>query len=188
MRSCQFFMLGLVSVFVVGSAHAAENGFYVGAAIADTQTQYRGAFSDFADDQDTGFKVMGGWRPADWFAVEGSYFDLGEVTIGGNVPDLSPVKLEQKGYGVFGMLLLDIKLVDLFAKAGIVRSTADLSLSTIAGPLSTGDRDTDLAWGAGAQVRFGQVAARLEYERFQISNGNSFGHPDMVSLGITWTF
>jgi hypothetical protein len=79
-------------------------------------------------------------------------------------------------------------MFDLFAKAGAVKSSADLTTSTIAGPASSVDHDTDFAWGAGAQVRFRKLAARIEYERLEISNGNSFKPPKVISVGITWSF
>jgi hypothetical protein len=38
------------------------------------------------------------------------------------------------------------------------------------GPLST--NGTDFAWGIGAQAHINMFGARLEYERFNISNTN----------------
>lgn len=188
MRLLQLAAICVVSGLFAVSGHAAEEGFYVGAAIGETETRHRGGLGDVFDDQDSAFKIIGGWRPVDWFAIEGSYFDLGDVTLFETVPDLSPFRLEQRGYDAFGVFLLEIGTFDLFAKAGIVKSAADLTINTIAGPASSVDHDTDFAWGAGAQAWFGKVAARLEYERLQISNGDGFRPPKMISLGITWTF
>lgn len=189
MRSLQLLVVtAVIASLVAGGAHAAENGFYVGAAAGEAETRHKIGLGDIFDDQDSSFKVIGGWRLVDWFALEGSYFDLGEITLRRTAPDLSPFKLEQKGYDAFGVFLLDIAMFDLFAKAGIVKSSADLTTNTIAGPVSSVDRDTDFAWGGGAQVAFGKLAARIEYERLEISNGNSFEPPKMISLGVTWTF
>jgi hypothetical protein len=38
------------------------------------------------------------------------------------------------------------------------------------------------------QFRFKKLATRIEYEQLTISNGERFEHPELVSLGITWTF
>ena len=87
------------------------------------------------------------------------------------------------------MFLIEIASFDLFAKAGVVKSSADLTTSLSGGQqASSVDHDTDFAWGAGAQIRFRKLAARIEYERLEISNGNSFEPPTIVSFGITWTF
>ncbi len=188
MRALHVLAAGGMACFFAAGGHAAENGFYVGAARGETETRHKVGLGAVFDERDSSFKVIAGWRPVDWFAVEGSYFDLGDVTLHQVVPDLSPFKLEQKGYDVFAVLLIDIAMIDLFAKAGAVKSSADLTTNTIAGPASSVDHDTDFAWGAGAQIRFRKLAARIEYERLQISNGNSFKPPKVVSLGVIWSF
>jgi opacity protein-like surface antigen len=181
-------MVIVLAGLVAARAHAAEHGLYFGAAHGEAETRHKVGLGSLFDEQDQTFKIMGGYRPVDWFAVESSYFDLGEVTLYRSVPDLSPFRLEQKGYDVFAVFFVDVANVDLFAKAGGVWSRADLTTSTIAGPSSSVDQDTDFAWGAGAQIRFRKLAARIEYERLEISNGNSFKPPKVVSVGVTWTF
>jgi hypothetical protein len=178
---------GMACLFASGS-HAAENGFYIGAASGEMETRDKIGLGTTYDQQDSSFKVIGGWRPVDWFALEGSYFDLGEVTLQQSAPGLAPFRLEQKGYDVFAVFLVDVAIVDLFVKTGAVKSSADLTTNPVGSPSSSVDRDTDFAWGAGAQVRFRKVAARIEYERLEISNGNSFKPPKVVSVGITWSF
>jgi opacity protein-like surface antigen len=188
MKSLHLLFAGAIASLVALNVRAAENGFYIGAGTGETETRHKGGLGEIFDEQDRSFKVMGGWRPVDWFAIEGSFFDLGEVTLYRPVPDLSPFKLEQKGHAVFAVFFVDVAIVDLFAKAGAVRSSADLTTSTIAGPASSVDQDTDFAWGAGAQLKFRKLAARIEYERLEISNGNGFKPPKVVSVGVTWTF
>lgn len=187
MRALHVVAAGGVACFFAASGHAAENGFYFGAARGEAETHHERLGSLF-DDQDSSFKVIGGWRPVDWFALEGSYFDLGDVTLQQTVQDLSPFRLEQKGYDAFAVLLVDIAMFDLFAKAGVVWSRADSTTSTIAGPFSSVDQDTDFAWGAGAQFRVRKLTTRIEYERLEISNGNSFKPPRVISIGLIWSF
>ena len=86
------------------------------------------------------------------------------------------------------MGLWEIGAVDLFAKGGIVNSDADLTQGTGGGQTSSVDEDTDFGWGLGVQFRFRKLATRIEYEKLTISNGERFEHPEMISLGITWTF
>jgi opacity protein-like surface antigen len=173
---------------LAAGAHAAENGFYVGAASGEMETRHKVGLGNAYDDQDSSFKVIAGWRPVDWFAIEGSYFDLGDVTLQQSAPGLQPFRLEQKGYDAFAVFLVDIAMFDLFLKAGAVKSSADLTTSTIAGPASSVDQDTDFAWGAGAQFRARKLVTRIEYERLEISNGNSFKPPKVVSVGVIWSF
>ena len=173
---------------VVNVSRADEHGFYFGGALGQSQTRDRNAPGNAFDDTDTAIKIVGGWRPVDWFAVEGGYYDLGEVALRRNVPDLSPFALEQTVYGGFAEFLLDIARFDLFGKIGLIRSKADYTSNTLIGPVTWTDRDTDLAWGLGAQVHIGRAAARIEYERLHISNGPDFRSPKLISVGMTWRF
>ena len=43
---------------------------------------------------------------------------------------------------------------------------------------------SDPTYGAGAQMRLGSFALRLEYERFDFDHDSS----DLVSIGFTYTF
>jgi hypothetical protein len=192
MRAVHLVSAGVVACLLMQAAEAADNGIYAGLTIGQAQTEFPDDVSDVFDDKDTGFKLLVGLRPMDWWAVEVAYIDLGEVTQSTDIPVFDSFKLEQSAFGAFGLLLYDISMVDLFAKAGLVRWDAELSAnSPIFGPIPLRVREngTDLAWGLGAQVRFGSLAARLEYERYEIDSSDGLiGKPDMVSLGLTWTF
>ncbi|HEY9181710.1 MAG TPA: outer membrane beta-barrel protein [Gammaproteobacteria bacterium] len=188
MRSLHLAMAGVAACFVAELARAAEDGIYIGAGRGQVETDDTLGLGEVYDDQDTVNKLILGWRPIDWFAVEASYFDLGAVTLSQSQPALAPYRLEQDGWNVFAAFMLELGVFDLYAKGGIVKSSADLTQSVGAGQASSVDKDTDFGWGAGAQVRIRKVAARIEYEEFHISNGDRFDFPKMVSLGITWTF
>ena len=47
------------------------------------------------------------------------------------------------------------------------------------------DHGTEFAWGAGAQLNFGSLSARLEYDNFDIDNTDG---AELYTLGVTWTF
>lgn len=187
MRSLILVVASLASAFLTAHTQAAEHGFYVGGAVGQTRTEEKFDFANFFDDRDSSYKVMGGFRPFDWFAIEGSFFDFGDVTLNQDIPDFSPFRLSQRGYGVFGVFLWEFTAIDLFAKSGIIRSQANTRTNSIIGPLSFTDHDTDYAWGFGGQMRFGKLATRIEYERFHISNGDSFRTPRSLSFGMTWS-
>lgn len=161
-----------------GAAHAADNGFYLGAAIS--QSKIDGIAGNF-DLDDTGYKLIAGFRPLDVFAVELNYMDLGRdsTTIGA-----AAFKAEATALAGFGMLMLPLPLVDLYVKAGVASWEAKGTLSSVT-VSRLKDDGTEFAYGAGAQLHFGSLAARLEYESFDIDNTDGV---DLFSLGMTWTF
>jgi OmpA-like transmembrane domain len=188
MRSLQLVTAAAIVCLATNLSHAAEDGIYIGAGSGQAETDDTLGLGEVYDDQDTLNKLILGWRPIDWFAVEANYFDFGAVTLSQNVPTLAPFRLEQEGYTVFAVFMLELGVFDLYAKGGMVKSSADLTQSAGTGQASSVDKDTDFGWGAGAQVRFGKLATRIEYDEMHISNGERFDFPKMLSLGITWTF
>jgi len=189
MRALPFVMASAIACFTANVGHAAEDGIYIGASIGEAVTDDNVGVGDAYDDTDQLEKFIVGWRPMDWFAIEASYFDLGVVTLDQTVPAAQPFRLEQDGWNVFAMGLWEISAVDLFAKGGIVNSDADLTQNVAGGgQTSSVDEDTDFGWGVGVQFRLGKFATRIEWEKLKISNGERFDHPELLSLGITWTF
>lgn len=161
-----------------GQAVAADNGFYLGAAAMKSQVD---GFSGNFDLDDTGYKLIAGFRPLDSFAVELNYMDLGSdsATLGAARFDG-----EATAFAGFAMLMLPLPLIDLYAKAGVARWEAKGSLSSIT-VSSLKDNGTEVAYGAGVQAHFGSLGARLEYESFDIEDTDGV---DLFSLGLTWTF
>ncbi len=160
-------------------AFAADNGFYLGGSIGQANTKADlGSLSSF-DQNDTGYKLFAGIRPIDLFAVEVAYTDFGSPST-----NIGPVRAnaDTKGASAFGLvyLPLPLPLVDLYAKAGFARLDSKITASSF----RLDRTDTDFAWGVGGQLNFGSLAVRAEYERFKTSEGN----PDMLSIGVSWTF
>ena len=124
---------------------------------------------------------LAGLRPLDWLGAELNYLDLGDQDIGAG----GNVKGDALAAYAVGFLALDPAPIDLFAKAGLARWELDGSISSAVGGLSVSDDGTEFAYGAGVQARLGSLAARLEYERFDIKNSAGL---TLYSLGITWTF
>ena len=181
-------MAGALACLITNVGTAAEDGIYIGAAVGEATTDDTLGVGELYDDTDQLEKFIVGWRPMDWFAIEASYFDLGVVQLDQTVPASAPFRLEQDGWDVFAVGLWEISAIDLFAKVGVVNSDADLTQSTGGGQTSSVDEDTDFAWGVGVQFRVGKFATRIEYEKLTISNGERFDHPELLSLGVTWTF
>lgn len=180
--------VGVMSL-VAGTAYADDNtGIYAGLSVGQVETDLDDGLDDVFDGTDTAFKLVGGYRILDWVGVEVSYVDLGEITQRGNTPGLTRFRLEESGFTASGVLYWDIATFDLFAKAGLIVSQAHLRTDTFFGAFDSSDNSADLAYGVGAQARFGNLAVRLEYEHFDLDTSAGFDSPDMLSVGATWKF
>lgn len=183
----------LLAVSLAAGAHAADLwGLYAGAAVGESQVEANApSVGDFKRHH-SAFDLTAGIRPISLIGAELSYIDFGHPQ--GDIGTVSS-DLAQKGAAAFGVVYLPVPVVDVFVKAGIARlqSTSNslrigLGTCTIADPncaLIRLDRtNTGFAAGAGAQLKFGSLAVRAEYERFSAAGGN----PSLLSLGLLWTF
>jgi opacity protein-like surface antigen len=156
-------------------AEAADNGIYLGAGYVQSDYGLDDPDLDGFDDEDSGFKLIAGWRVIDNFGVEVNYIDHGDA----RVPPAT--RLGAETISGFAVGYIDFPLVDLFAKAGATSWTVDAT----SGGIDFDDDDFDFAWGAGIQVRFWSLAGRLEYEQFPIVDDEKL---DTISLSFTYTF
>jgi OOP family OmpA-OmpF porin len=157
------------------TAGAADNGFYLGASIGQSNVKIEQGLAR-VDGDDTGYKLIAGIRPLDWLAVEASYIDFGTVKEGATVSD-------NNGVSAFVVGFLPVGPVDLFAKGGLVKSDSSVNLRG-AGKLFNSD-GTDFAYGVGAQFRLLSLSLRAEYEVFDVKDVKDL---NMLSVGVTYTF
>lgn len=169
----------LTAIALLGSSTAslaADNGIYFGGSIGQAQIKVDDiagiSAADF-DADDTGFKLIAGIRPLDWFGVEANYVNFGEPedTVLGQ-----RLKADGDGISAFAVGFLAVGPVDLFAKGGLISWDSDIT---------NGDRGTDLAYGIGAQFRVWSISIRAEYEIFDAEDIDDL---NMLSIGATWTF
>lgn len=173
-------ILAMTLVLASGAATAADNGFYLGASVGRADLEIDnidfGSFGagDFKGD-DTGYKLIAGLRPLDWFGVEASYVNFGEPEdrIGG-----IPLRAEGDGVSAFAVGFLEAGPMDLFAKAGLISWD-----SKISGGFE--DDGSDFAYGVGAQFRVWSISVRAEYEIFDVDDIDNLS---MISIGATFTF
>ena len=176
-------------------AWSADNGFYLGAGA--TQSDYGfsnpGAAQPF-DDSTSGYKVIAGFRILDSFAVEANYIDHGDATVPtGNVctqfitvPCPANTSVTGKTLSAFAVGFLHFPVVDLFAKAGVDSWKLDgHSTGSFSPTFRVNESGTDFAYGAGLQLHFLSLGARLEYERFDFARSQTL---DTVSLSFIYTF
>ena len=176
----------LTLALVGTAAHAADNGIYLGAGVSQSKLDNvgedfgTGNLNDFKLD-DTSWKLIGGFRPLDNFAVELNYMDLGDESrnIAGQ-----RFEVDGKAYAAYALGILPIGPIDLYAKGGLVRWETKASYN---GPLGFrfDDDGTEFGYGVGVQARLGSLAGRLEYEQFDVDNTDGV---ELLTLGVTWTF
>jgi OOP family OmpA-OmpF porin len=160
-------------------AAAADNGFYLGAGI--TETNFDVSVDGISDDfDDNGFKVIAGWRPFNWFAVEANYLDLGGIDDGGLEVDSSAITLS-------ALVLAEIGIIDLYARAGMANWDSDFSVQGVG---SVSDDGWEPTYGVGVGAHFGSIGVRAEYERFSTEalNDEIDTDTDIISLSVTYTF
>lgn len=171
----------LVGMGMAGSAVAA-NGFYAGASVGQASIDACGDAGALGatscDDEDTGWKVFGGYELNQNFAVEAAWVDLGEISASG--PGVS-VTGEADGFvvDVKGMLPLNDQF-GVFAKIGLI------SWELEGGGAASGfdDDGTDAMYGVGAHYMFTeQFGVVGEWEFYDTDD-----EADLLSIGALIKF
>lgn len=184
----------ILFALATGAAQAADQTFYLGAGISRNQlSEVTDAGADFSDIDKSSWKAYVGFRPLSFIGAELDYLDLGRETstfVGGTVSSSDAKAFA--GYAV-GFLPIPVPFLDVFGKAGLSRwqldgtNTPPVPLVPVGGGgtgpsiFSFSSRGTSFAYGAGAQLHIGNIGARLEYEKFNISNTSGVG---VASLSV----
>jgi OOP family OmpA-OmpF porin len=161
-----------------------EPGFYLGAGVGTTKIDDDSFDGINFDDSDTGFKVFGGYSFNQNFAVEASYFDLGEAS--GNFEDVS-FDVGVSGFNVSAVGVLPLTdMFSLFGKLGYAFYDLDAHATIVGvGSGSASDSQSDLAYGVGASLGFAERwEARVEFEAINVDNGDA----NMISVGGLYRF
>jgi hypothetical protein len=174
----------LALIAAAPSVQAADNGFYLGAGV--TRTDFELSVDDFDGEEkldDSSFKVIGGFRPLNWLAVEANYMDLGSAEF----EDGSGVSIDTTAITAAALFIAEFGLVDVYAKAGVAKWDSDFNLEGVG---SESDDGFEPLFGVGVGVHFGSVGARLEYEQFETEGLDDFVNNDIktLSLSVTYTF
>jgi opacity protein-like surface antigen len=169
-------ILATAALLASTATMAADNGIYLGASLGRANVDIDRNNIPRVDGDDTGFKFIAGIRPLDWFAVEASYVNFGEVEDG-------PLQADTDGISAFGVFFVPVGPIDLFAKGGLISFDSTIKLDS--GVAVRRDDGTNLAYGAGVQFRLLSLSLRAEYERFDIDD---YKDANMFSIGVTYTF
>jgi hypothetical protein len=92
-------------------------------------------------------------------------------------PKDAGVTIETTGWSGFGVGVLPLGPVGLFAKVGAVATDTEVG--------AIDDSSTDPAYGVGVEFDVFKVAIRAEYELFDVEDTDSV---QMVSVGAAWKF
>lgn len=166
----------LLTLGMTGTAHA-QNGFYAGASIGQATIDACDGVIN-CDDEDTSWKIFGGWELNRNIALEAAWVDLGEISgsIGG-----SAVSAEADGWTLAGKGMLPLnEQFGVFGKLGMIMWDVE------GGGAASGleDDGTDLMYGLGAQYMFtDQFGIVGEWEWYDIDND-----VDVFSIGALIKF
>lgn len=182
----------LAALLLTGQAFAAEpmTGFYIGAGVGRATVTLEDADStvDFEGD-DTGLRVMAGYRLFRYFAIEASYADYGtaEDTVLG-----LDLEGEFDAFQLTAVGLIPLGSVDLLGKLGF--GAWEGTLRDASG-FEFSEDNVDPVIGLGAQLRAGHLAVRGEVESQLLGfdddgDDEADGDDDatLVSLSVTWSF
>jgi hypothetical protein len=167
--------LGTLSLAAVApQAAAADNGFYLGAGLTQTEIDIEDTTGD-----DNGFKVIVGFRPLNWLAVEANYIDLG-----GDEED--GVSIDANATTVSALAIAEFGVIDVFAKVGMANWNVDFDVEDVGGFDEDGWEPT---YGVGVGAHFGSLGVRAEYEMFNTELLDEFDTDvSTLSLSFTYTF
>jgi len=150
----------------------AKEGLYIGVVSTQTFVDEHGF-----DEDDTGGKLFAGYRFNNYIALEGGYYDFGEIGSHNNQVDINGFSL-----AAIGSLPVSSNL-SLFAKVGAHNWDADARGSVADHFSETGD--TDAFYGLGVDYVVSENwQVRGEVERYEVEDFDI----DSISLGISYNF
>lgn len=189
-------MTAIAAPAVIAADMAADDaGWYAGlsAGRADFDVSCSSIGFSSCNDEDTGWKVYGGYQFTKNWGVEFGYVDFGELdgkgTIGGV---LRKIPAETDGWTLSGVgTLLFTDRFSGFAKLGIIR--ADVEEKKIVGGVLVSDDDRSTEWTAGLGVKYdfiNNISLRAEWERFNNVSDSSAGKDDinLLTIGVVFKF
>jgi hypothetical protein len=156
---------------------AAWAGAYVGASVGQTDVSVSGI-----DDDDTSWKLVGGYTFMKFLGIEGSYRNFGGISA---TAGTLVVETDASSIDVFGVGTYKLGKVDVFGKLGYSRIELDATFDDTSnpGPITVSDSETELAYGAGVMFGIGKANIRIEYEIFDTTEDLN-----MVSAGAVFKF
>jgi len=207
-------LAGASSAFADGEAAASQKCgcWYIGTGVGYSQVSIDDippiagvTFTQSKDENDTGWKIFGGYNFNPNFAIEGGYVDLGKFNLSANIT--APISAAFSADIKFSGPFLDLVGIwpvaenfSLYAKGGGIYASSKTDVSatpalaaafTAAGIVSDSSDDLKGMAGLGAQFDFNRnFGVRGEWERYFSlgTNGSGKGDVDLFSANLIYTF
>lgn len=149
------------------------NGYYVGGAIGQSEASTYCSGATGCEENDTAWKIFGGYQVIDKISVEGTYLNLGDIRKNGQNSDIS-------AFAAYGVATLPVtEKFDAFAKLGGARWTSENTDGKQSG--------FGMAYGIGAKMTLNETTKlRAEWEKIQDVETSSSEESDvnMLSIGV----
>lgn len=164
----------LLSVFVAGTAVAADTGFYAGVNAGSTKIDYG------AHESTTGFSLFGGYSFNENFGAEAAYINFGSKDY-----LLGAYSAKSSGFSLSGVGSYPFNdQFSVFAKLGFASTKLEESLLG----LTASSTKSDVTWGVGAQFNINnQVGIRAGYDRYKLGNSVTVNQ-SLTSVGVVFKF
>ncbi len=161
----------------------ADNGFFLGGSIGSAQLS-----EDFdglnIDTDATAFRIVGGWRFNDYFAIEGGYHDFGDfeqtIDVGGT-PATARLSADGFTLGVGGYLPLGERF-SLLGKFGMFFWDGNAEINNVS---QATPEDSNPYFGGGVGYSVGEnFLITGDLTRYELEDANS----NVYSLGFQYRF
>jgi|SRR5688500_7382686 OOP family OmpA-OmpF porin len=159
-------LLGAAAIFAIptaamAQARSADTGWYAGLSIGQSDV-------DGADENDTAFRILGGYQINKMFAAELGYSNLFDKS------GVEVTAIELVGVGSWPLA----NQLSVYGKLGMHRAEVE-----VAGGGS--DTETDLTYGIGLRYDFARnMGARLEWQNYAGDGGDI----SVLSVGVVYKF
>ena len=140
------------------------------------------------DDNDSAWKLLGGFAFNENFMIEGLYADLGDASApfgtSSVLPLLTGLNTSTWGLGVRGEIPIGERF-GLYGRVGAAFWDADTAFVSATGINTTTDSGTDVYFGVGGRLKFNEaVSLFLDFDRYTLDVADY----DMWSLGLEFDF
>ena len=193
-------LLVACGVFAATSAHAQVEGSggYFGLSAGKVMMQdycesAPGLTVTSCDDEDTGYRIFGGYKFNKNFGVEGAYVNFGSYPASGTFVG-TPFNLEVEITGLTAQAVGMVPMGDFFTligRAGVILWSIDSSAQVLGLSGSASDDGVDLAVGIGGQFNFTRnFGLRADLDLYPGLGSKDTGEEDvtMVSVGLVFSF
>jgi OOP family OmpA-OmpF porin len=184
----------LLSTVFVGALAAAPGavaqgaGFYLGGSLGQaTFTEWCDASALTCDDKDSAWKLLGGYRFNQYFAIEATYIDWGKATGSAFSPSLGQnvaISAEQTSMGAAAVGSFPLTpQFSLFGKAGFLLTEQDIRRRAPGVSSTISGDETELHYGVGGRFAFApNWAVRAEWEKTEKLK------VELFSIGVEYRF